>query len=156
MAVADADLKRAEQVAAELEIEHYLQHVEAVAERKDVQAIVVVTPAKFHGAAMKVCAQAGKDIFCEKPFTLTVEEADEILDLTAKAGVRVQVGHVRRYDPPNVRAKKRIEAGEIGDPVIFKSLARDPSPPPVSYLASGVNGMFFQDSTSTSSIWAAG
>jgi len=46
-----------------------------------------------------------------------------------------------------VRAKKRIEAGEIGDPVIFKSLARDPSPPPVSYMASGVNGMFFQDST---------
>jgi predicted dehydrogenase len=46
-----------------------------------------------------------------------------------------------------VKAKKRIEAGEIGDPVIFKSLARDPAPPPVSYMASGVNGMFFQDST---------
>jgi predicted dehydrogenase len=96
---------------------------------------------------MKVCANAKKDIFCEKPFTLTVEEADEVLDLTQKLGVRVQVGHVRRYDPPNVRAKQRIEAGEIGDPVIFKSLARDPAPPPVGYMASGVNGMFFQDST---------
>ena len=53
---------------------------------------------------------------------------------------------MRRYDPSNARAKKRIEAGEIGDPVIFKSLARDPMPPPVSYMASGVNGMFFQDS----------
>ncbi len=71
IAVADADLKRAEQVAAELEIEHAYNSVEALAERKDMQAIVVVTPAKFHGAAMKVCAQAGKDIFCEKPFTLT-------------------------------------------------------------------------------------
>lgn len=147
IAVADADLKRARQVAAELEIEYSYDNVAALAERRDIHAIVVVTPAKFHGAAMRVCAQAGKDIFCEKPFTLTVEEADEIIDLTAKAGVRVQVGHVRRYDPPNVRAKKRIEAGEIGDPVIFKSLARDPSPPPVSYMASGVNGMFFQDST---------
>jgi predicted dehydrogenase len=147
IAVADTDLKRAQQVAAEFEIEHYYDNVSALVERKDIDAIVVVTPAKFHGAAMRVCAQAGKDIFCEKPFTLTVEEADEILDLTAKAGVRVQVGHVRRYDPPNVRAKKRIEAGEIGDPVIFKSLARDPSPPPVSYMASGVNGIFFQDST---------
>jgi len=147
VAVVDADLKRAEQVAAELEIEHAFNTVEAVAERKDVQAIVVVTPAKFHGAAMKVCAQAVKDIFCEKPFTLALEEADELLDVTEKAGVRVQVGHVRRYDPPNVKAKKRIEAGEIGEPVIFKSLARDPAPPPVSYMASGVNGMFFQDST---------
>lgn len=145
IAVADADLRRAQQVASELEIEHAYNSVEALAERKDIQAIVVVTPAKFHGAAMRVCAQAGKDIFCEKPFTLTVEEADQMLDVTAN--VRVQVGHVRRYDPPNVKAKKRIEAGEIGDPVIFKSLARDPAPPPVSYLASGVNGMFFQDST---------
>jgi len=147
VAVADADLKRAQQVAAELEIEHVFNSVEALADRRDIQAIVVVTPAKFHGAAMRVCAQAGKDIFCEKPFTLTVEEADELLDITTKAKVRVQVGHVRRYDPPNVRAKQRIEAGEIGDPVIFKSLARDPAPPPVGYMASGVNGMFFQDST---------
>ncbi|HUJ94243.1 MAG TPA: Gfo/Idh/MocA family oxidoreductase [Terriglobales bacterium] len=147
IAVADADLKRAQQVASELEIDHAYNGVEAMVARRDIQAVVIVTPAKFHGAAIRVCAQAGKDIFCEKPFTLTVAEADEMLDLTTKAGVRVQVGHVRRYDPPNVRAKKRIEAGEIGDPVLFKSLARDPAPPPVSYMASGVNGMFFQDST---------
>src|SRR6201987_5512293 len=147
IAVADTDVQRAKQVAAELEVDHYFNSLEALAERKDVQAIVVVTPAKFHGAAMKVCIQAGKDIFCEKPFTLAVEEADEILDLIENAGVRVQVGHFRRYDPPNVRANQRIEAGEIGDPVIFKSLARDPAPPPVGYMASGVNGMFFQDST---------
>jgi predicted dehydrogenase len=147
IAVADADLKRAQQVASELEIDHAYSSIEALVERRDIRAVVVVTPAKFHGAAMRVCAQAGRDIFCEKPFTLKVAEADEMLDLTSKAGLRVQVGHVRRYDPPNVKAKKRIEAGEIGDPVIFKSLARDPAPPPVSYMASGVNGMFFQDST---------
>src|SRR5260370_42150073 len=147
IAVADADLKRAQQVASELEIEHAYNSVEGLAERKDIQGIVVVTPAKFHGAAMRVCAQARKDIFCEKPFTLTVEEADQMLDLTARAGVRVQVGHVRRYDPPNVKAKKRIEAGEIGEPVIFKSLSRDPAPPPASYMASGANGMLFNDST---------
>src|SRR6202047_4497933 len=77
IAVADADLKRAQQVASEFEIDHAYNSVEALAEREDIQAIVVVTPAKFHGAAMRVCAQAGKDIFCEKPFTLTVEERSE-------------------------------------------------------------------------------
>ena len=147
IAVADADIKRAEQAAAQLEIPHFYRSVEDLVENADVKAVVIVTPAKFHGAAIRICAQAGKDIFCEKPFTLTLQEADEMVDLTANMGVRVQLGHVRRYDPPNVRAKQRIEAGEIGDPVLFKSLARDPSPPPVSYMASGVNGMFFQDST---------
>ena len=147
IAVADADLNHAKQVAAELEIDHCYNTVEALVERKDIQAVVIVTPAKFHGAAIKTCAREGKDIFCEKPLTLTVEEADEVLEVTAKAGVRLQPGHVRRYDPAHVRAKKRIEAGEIGDPVLFKSLARDPAPPPVSYMQSGVNGMFFQDSS---------
>ncbi len=147
VAVADVDLARARQVAGDLEIEHYYGSVEALVEREDIQAVVVATPAKFHGAAIRSCAQAGKDVFCEKPLTLTLLEADEILALTAKAGIRVQPGHVRRYDPPNVKAKQRIEAGEIGDPVIFKSLARDPAPPPVSYMQSGWNGMFFQDST---------
>lgn len=146
IAVADADFGRARQVAMDLEIEHAYDSAEALVERRDIQAVAIVSPAKFHGAAIKACAAAGKDIFCEKPLTLTVAEADEVLAVTAKAGVRLQPGHVRRYDPSHVRAKKRIEAGEIGDPVIFKSLARDPEPPPVSYLASGVNGMFFQDS----------
>ena len=147
VAVADADLDRARQVAAELEIEHSYNTVEALVERKDIDAVAIVTPAKFHGAAIKTCAHAGKDIFCEKPLTLTVEEADEVLAITAKAGVRLQPGHVRRYDPSHVRAKKRIETGEIGDPVLFKSLGRDQAPPPVSYMQSGVNGMFFQDSS---------
>jgi predicted dehydrogenase len=147
IAVADADLARAKQVAAELEIDYSYNSVEALVERKDIQAVAIVTPAKFHCAAIKACAGAGKDIFCEKPLTLTVEEADEVLSVTARAGVRLQPGHVRRYDPSHVRAKKRIEAGEIGDPVLFKSLGRDQFPPPVSYMQSGVNGMFFQDSS---------
>jgi inositol 2-dehydrogenase len=147
IAVADADLKRAAQVASELELDHHYASVEALVERRDIQAVAIVTPAKFHGSAIRVCAEARKEIFCEKPLTLTVEEADEVLAIVSRAGVRLQVGHVRRYDPPNVKAKKRIEAGEIGDPVLFKSIARDPAPPPVSYLASGLNGMFFQDST---------
>src|SRR5437867_7645654 len=127
IALADTDLARAKQVATELEIEHAYNSVEALVERKDIQAVAIVTPAKFHGGAIKACTAAGKDIFCEKPLTLTVEEADEGLDVTARAGVRLQPGHVRRYDPAHVRARQRIEAGEIGDPVLFKSLGRDQS-----------------------------
>jgi inositol 2-dehydrogenase len=147
VAVADADLKRAQEVATQLELEYFYERPEELLERKDIQAVVIATPAKFHGPLIELCAQAGKDIFCEKPLTLALHEADAALAAVAKAHVRLQPGHVRRYDPPNVSAKRRIEAGEIGEPVIFKSVARDPSPPPVSYMQSGVNGMFFQDST---------
>jgi predicted dehydrogenase len=147
VAVADADLQRAREVAQELEIEQFYDRPEALVERKDIQAVAIATPAKFHRALIELCAGAGKDIFCEKPLTLTLRDADAALEAVAKAHVRLQTGHMRRYDPPSVDAKKRIEAGEIGDPVIFKAVARDQSPPPVSYMESGVNGMFYQDSS---------
>jgi len=147
VAVADADLPRAENAARELDLDHSFKNVDDLVALPGLQAVVIATPAKFHGEAVRVCAAAKKDIFCEKPFTLTVPEADELIEITRNAGVRLQVGHMRRFDPPNVRAKRRIEAGEIGTPVIFKSLARDPAPPPIGYMASGINGMFFQDST---------
>ncbi len=59
----------------------------------------------------------------------------------------MQIGFMRRYDPAHVAAMKRIEAGEIGTPVIFKSLGRDKDEPPMTAYQSGVNGMLFYNST---------
>jgi len=60
-----------------------------------------------------------------------------------KHKVYFQVGFMRRYDPAYSAAMKRIEAGEIGVPVIFKSLGRDKEGPPLSYYHSQINGMLF-------------
>lgn len=147
VAIADADRERARQVAAELEVEYNYDSAEALVERKDIQAVVIASPAKFHATGIQLAAAAGKDILCEKPLALTLEEADAALVAVAQAGVRLQVGHMRRYDPAYADAKKRIEAGEIGDPVIFKAIGRDREAPPLSYFQSGLNPMLFLDST---------
>lgn len=145
VAVSDSDRKRASQVANELEIPYSYDSIEALVERDDVQAVVVASPSKYHAPGIQVAARAGKDVFCEKPLALALEEADAALDAVAKAGVRLQIGFMRRYDPAYVNARKRIEAGEIGDPVIFKSVGRDKQPPPASFLRSKVNGTLFSD-----------
>jgi myo-inositol 2-dehydrogenase / D-chiro-inositol 1-dehydrogenase len=67
IAVADADLPRAQNAASELELERYCTSIEELVALADVRAVVIATPAKFHGAAVRVCAEARKDIFCEKP-----------------------------------------------------------------------------------------
>ena len=54
---------------------------------------------------------------------------------------------MRRYDTAYASAMKRIEAGEIGTPVIFKSLGRDKEGPPLSYYHSNINGMLFYTNT---------
>ncbi len=146
VAIADADIKRASQVAAELEVEHYYDNAEALLARKDIQAVVIASPSKFHASTTQAAAAAGKHVFTEKPSALTLEEADIALAAVAQAGVQLQVGFMRRYDPAYASAKKRIEAGEIGDPVIFKSVGRDREPPPPSFFQDGANGTLFSDS----------
>ncbi|MFQ5926162.1 MAG: Gfo/Idh/MocA family oxidoreductase [Terriglobia bacterium] len=147
VAVADADLSRAREVAAKLGIEHFYGTLEEAVARPEVEAVVIATPAKFHPEAICVAAVAGKAILCEKPLALTLGEADRALAAVEKAGVALQIGFMRRYDPSYADAKKRIEAGEIGDPLIFKAIGRDPEPPPLSYRQAGQSGGLFLDSS---------
>lgn len=147
VAIADVNHQRACQTAAELEIEHALPSLEAMLERKDIRAIVIATPDKFHAAAVTAVARAGKDILCEKPLALTVEDAQEAIRATEAAGVRLQVGFMRHYDPAHLAAIKQIEGGEIGEPVILKSIGRDKDAPPIEAYSSQLNGMLLFTNT---------
>jgi scyllo-inositol 2-dehydrogenase (NAD+) len=143
VAVADVAVNRARQVAEELEIDHAYPNLEEMLQNKDIQAVLIASPDKFHAQAIRLAASAGKDILCEKPVALTLEEANDALREVSKARVRLQVGFMRHYDPAYAAAKKRIEAGEIGTPVIFKSVGRDKDEPPLSAYQSQINGMLF-------------
>jgi len=147
VAVADVDGARAGKVATELEIEYAYPSLEAMLENKSIQAVLIATPDKFHAAAVKTAALAGKDILCEKPLGINLESAKEALQAVRDAGVRLQIGFMRRYDPAYAAAMKQIEAGEIGDPVVFKSVGRDKDMPPIGAYQSGINGMLFYNST---------
>ena len=147
VAVADVAADRARQAASELEIERDFRTLEEMVECKDVKAVVIATPDKFHASAIQTAAAAGKDILCEKPIATTLADAHAALKAVAKAGVRLQIGFMRHYDPAYEAAMKRVEAGEIGEPVIFKSVGRDKDVPPIAAYQSNVNGMLFYNNT---------
>jgi predicted dehydrogenase len=147
VAVADVSAERARRTATELEIENSYSSLEAMLECKGVDAVVIATPDKFHASGVRAAAAAGKDILCEKPLALTLAEAQDLLEAVSKAGVRMQVGFMRRYDPAYAAAMKRIEAGEIGVPVVFKSVGRDKDGPPLSAYQPNINGMLFYTNT---------
>jgi scyllo-inositol 2-dehydrogenase (NAD+) len=147
VAVADVAASRARQVADELEIEHSYGSLEEMVQRKDIDAVVIATPDKFHAQGIRVAAAAGKNVLCEKPIAVTIEDAEAALREIARTKVRLQIGFMRRYDPAYAAAMKRIEAGEIGTPVIFKSVGRDKDKPPLAAYQSGVNGMLFYNNT---------
>jgi inositol 2-dehydrogenase len=147
LAVADVAVERAKQVAAELEIAQSFGSLEAMLECRGLDAVVIATPDKFHAQAVIAAARAGKNILCEKPLALNLADARAAVDAVAKAGVRMQVGFMRRYDPAYAAAKKKIAAGEIGEPVIFKSLGRDKEWGPLAAYQSQINGMMFYTNT---------
>ena len=147
VAVADAVAHRAREVAIELEIEHSYGGVEEMVQRKDIDAVLIATPDKFHSSDICAVAAAGKDILCEKPLATSLEDARSALEVVSRAGVRLQIGFMRRYDPAYVAAMKRVEAGEIGTPVLFKSVGRDKDEPPLAAYESNVNGMLFYNNT---------
>lgn len=72
---------------------------------------------------------SGKPIFVEKPITFTAEEAEKIMEAVEKAGLYLQVGFMRRFDPGHVAAKKMIESGACGKPIYIHDCQRDPNGP---------------------------
>ncbi len=147
VAVADVSAARARRAAADLEIGKSYDSLESMLECEGLDAVVIATPDKFHAAAIQTIAAAGKDMLCEKPLALDLAEARAALNRVAEAGVRIQVGFMRRYDPAYAAAMQRVEMGEIGTPVIFKSIGRDKDGPPLSFYQPALNGMLFYTNT---------
>lgn len=147
VAVADVAADRARQTAEKLEIEKSFRSLEDMLDCKDIDAVLIATPDKFHANAIEAAANAGKDILCEKPIATNRADAQRAVDAVIRNGVRLQIGFMRRYDPAYAAAMKRVEAGEIGEPVIFKSIGRDKDVPPLAAYQSNINGMLFYNNT---------
>ncbi len=81
---------------------------------KNIDAVVLATPHSQHAAEVIAAAKAGKHVFCEKPFTLTTEDAQAAIDACKAAGVTLHVGFNRRHAPAFLELQRRLAAGEIG------------------------------------------
>jgi len=126
IAIADAHGKTAGEVAARYGVESTYNDYYRLLERPDIDAVVIASPTNTHAEIIQAAARAGKHIFCEKPLALTMEDCDAAIAAVKAAGVKLQLGFMRRFDAGYVAAKRKIEEGLIGKPVMFKSTGRDP------------------------------
>lgn len=91
----DANADRAGTVSRELGLRAY-PNVEAML--ADVDAVSIVVPTPFHHAVAKQALEAGKHILIEKPITVTLAEADELLAIAERSGRLIQIGHIERFN----------------------------------------------------------
>jgi len=134
----------AQEIATRYGARAYTNYGDLLADR-ELKALVIATHTHEHREHVEAAAAAGLAIFCEKPLALSLKDADAALDAVARAGVPLQTGLMRRFDPPYIQAKRRIEEGVIGRPLIFKAVSRDPQLPTGEDVESQLRGNLFID-----------
>ncbi len=143
LAVADIFEKSAREVASQLEIPIAEKDYRVLLENKDIDAVVICSSTDTHAQIISDAAEAGKHIFCEKPIALDIDKIDQAIAVVKNAGIKLQVGFNRRFDPSFKKAKDLVVKGTIGTPHLVRITSRDPEPPPISYVK--VSGGIFLD-----------
>jgi predicted dehydrogenase len=87
---------------------------EQVLADRSIDLVILATPHSLHSAQIAAAARAGKHVFCEKPIGLSVEEVRRSLDICHAAGVRLGVGHERRFEPAMQELRQLIKTGSLG------------------------------------------
>jgi myo-inositol 2-dehydrogenase/D-chiro-inositol 1-dehydrogenase len=111
----------------------------------DIDAVFICSSTDTHADFIIQAARAGKHIFCEKPIHTDIGRIKEALAAVDKAGVKLQVGFVRRFDHNHKKVHDTVASGKLGSPHVIKITSRDPEGPPLSYIA--VSGGIFMDMT---------
>ena len=143
--IADVVATAAQDVAAKLHIPKVSADYRELLADPAVQAVAICSATNTHSQIIREAAAAGKHIFCEKPIDFDLNRIDEALESVRKAGVKLQIGFNRRFDPNYARVRQAIVSQEIGELHMLHIISRDPGPPPVSYIK--VSGGIFLDMT---------
>jgi myo-inositol 2-dehydrogenase/D-chiro-inositol 1-dehydrogenase len=145
LAVSDVVLEAAQKCAAACDVPTATQDHRAILDAPDVEAVVICSSTDTHTQMIEEAAAAGKHIFCEKPIDFDLARIDRALAAVNEAGVKLQIGFNRRFDPNFRRVRELVAAGQIGEPHILRITSRDPQPPPIDYVR--VSGGIFFDMT---------
>jgi len=132
-------------IAAQYDVPRIYDDYAALLADDEVEAVVIAAATTEHAELVTAAARVGKAIFCEKPVALTLEEMDAVLSAVESADVPFQIGFMRRFDPPYVAAKEKIEAGTIGRTVLFRGISRDPRLPAPEDESALARGNLFLD-----------
>jgi myo-inositol 2-dehydrogenase/D-chiro-inositol 1-dehydrogenase len=138
---AEAALPATKEWAAQFGITNVVSDPAVLIEDPNIDAIVICSPTNTHADLIIQSAAAGKAIFCEKPIANDLERTREALEAVQKAGVKLQVGFNRRFDPNFKRVRELVSSNELGETHIIKITSRDPEPPPAEYVK-GSGGIF--------------
>jgi len=111
--ICDADQARVRELSGALGIQGTSDYRQILNDSR-IQAVSIATPSRTHYQIAKECMEAGKDVLVEKPMTMDVAEAEELVKIAGRNNRILMVGHIFRYHPAVQELKRRISEGELG------------------------------------------
>jgi myo-inositol 2-dehydrogenase/D-chiro-inositol 1-dehydrogenase len=114
----------------------------AVFDDPAIEAVVITAPSGLHSDLIVSAAAAGKHVFCEKPVGFDEQPIEEAIAAAKAAGIQLQVGFNRRFDPDVCRLAEAVRDGDVGELHGLRVINRDPAAPPIEFVKRS-GGMFF-------------
>lgn len=124
--VACSDIKKetAQKRATQFGISTIYQNYSEALKDNRIDMVDICVPARFHAQTAIESMEAGKHVLCEKPMATTIEEANKMIISANEHQVNLMIGQSTRYIPMFCKAKKQIEKGKIGKPIVIRFATR--------------------------------
>jgi predicted dehydrogenase len=120
VAVAGSNAERARQFGNSIGINRTTGNYQELLEDSTIDAVHVLTPNALHYPICRAALQAGKHVLCEKPFTVSLDQARELVDLAVRTGLANCIQHNLRYYPLVQQIRRMIETGDFGEILIVQ------------------------------------
>lgn len=124
---------KAERIAKEYGVKAYKSYDEMLRD-PEVDGVIIATPSYMHAEMIIRAAEESKHVFSEKPIDVDIDKARAAVKAVERYGVKLLVGYMRRFDRIYRKAKELIDGGNIGKPILYIGISKDPEPPPEGWL----------------------
>ncbi len=146
VAVTTSSAERADEVRRRCGAVSVYDKIDHLIEAEWLDAVIISSSTSAHVENVESVRAAGLHVLCEKPLALDLEGCRRPRGAARSAGVKLMLGHMRRFDAGYAEAKRIIESGTIGRPLIYRSISGDVNPPPPEFADLGVSGGLILDS----------
>ena len=114
VAVCDRELLMAEQLAERFRVEGCFSDVAELLETARPDVVHITTPPQSHFQLGRQCLESGSHVYLEKPFTVTAEEAAELISLAQKRNLKLTAGHNLQFTPEMLKMRELVRHGFLG------------------------------------------
>ncbi len=139
VAIVDNNAEVAESLARELNASLH-SNIESIVPEVGIDAVLIATPTQTHPSVVRTALDAGLHVLCEKPLSLDPSEGAKLGELADRLDLVLQIGFWRRFASPWRAAKRALEGGAIGDPVMIRLSQWDANPPSPAFCDPALSG----------------